>query len=52
MMNHDEWMSGWTLIGLLVMVLLVVLISKVSRNKCPFTNHQLSESLSMKGIVC
>jgi hypothetical protein len=34
-MNHGGWMSGgtwvWTVIGVLVVVLLVVLIQKVSR---------------------
>jgi uncharacterized membrane protein len=35
MMNHYGWMGGgmwvWTVIGVLVVVLLVVLIQKVSR---------------------
>ncbi len=34
MMNHDGWMGGgmwlWTVIGLLVVVLLVVMINKLS----------------------
>ena len=34
---HDGWMGGgmwiWTVIGVLIVVLLVVLISKVSTNK-------------------
>jgi hypothetical protein len=35
MMNHDGWMGGgmwfWTVIGVLVTILLVVLINKVSK---------------------